>query len=684
MSTRGAERLTLRNGMSQLYGYIFCMLVSNTLTGMPLFGGALYLCGKLILVYGQIFRRNRRKYLPPYARKWGWVLAAMTALITVLLTGLYPASFESASLWVVFAMAALNLAVEAVSRLGSRIGNRLNGRSLTALILIQILLSGAAAWVLLANLGTVNGGLLAIGFTLRTLFQVYSDITRGGSTEISESAVEEGEDIRTLPVFRSYEWVSVLLITAVEMGSVMIYALLATNADRLMTAMAVGIGTTIAGVEIGYLLLKRSERKKYRDPTGLLCIGLVLWLYGMIVCGRMLTHRVIQYELIYFVLALCSMGGALSLTGLGRIEQLMPDVARMSNRPMPEGYSEIREINLAFARLLGDGLALIALTAICFGIGKDLPRDLGALAARFQPLMMIPLTLVGFVALLAVLRFPIGERIIRKMRRFLHQQEETGEENPVLRREVEEALTGRYRQPFLAGILIAILRPIYRHRLVGTENIRTDDQNPLVFLCNHGEIYGPVVCELYMPVPIRSWAISLMMTDKKEVSDYLYENTFAPKRFLPEFLKRRISGFLGWMSVTVMRQVEAIPVYRDSPIKLRETIRKSIEGLQAGDNLLIFPEMPDGKYPREGIAPLSPGFVMLAAAYWRKTKKRLRILPAYANRHQRTITFGKEIVFNPDAPFAEEEERIVGEAEKQMMKMAGLKGSPEAEGSETA
>ena len=144
MSTRGAERLTLRNGMSQLYGYIFCMLVSNTLTGMPLFGGALYLCGKLILVYGQIFRRNRRKYLPPYARKWGWVLAAMTALITVLLTGLYPASFESASLWVVFAMAALNLAVEAVSRLGSRIGNRLNGRSLTALILIQILLSGAA------------------------------------------------------------------------------------------------------------------------------------------------------------------------------------------------------------------------------------------------------------------------------------------------------------------------------------------------------------------------------------------------------------------------------------------------------------------------------------------------------------------------------------------------------------
>ena len=324
MDKRGADRLALRDAMSQLYGYIFCMLVSNTLTGMPLFGGALYLCGKLILVYGRIFRKNRRKFLPAYARKWGWVMAAVTALITALLTGLYPASFESASLWVVFAMAALNLAVEAVSGWAFTLGKRLSCRSRTALIAAQLLLSGAAAWVLLANLGTLNGGLLAIGFALRTLFQVYTDISRSGEEDASEQETEDGEDIRTLPVFRSYEWVSVLLMAAMEMGSVIIYALLATNEDRLMTAMAIGVGTTIIGVEIGYLLLKQSERKKHRDPTWLLCLGLVLWLYGVIICGRMLIHGAIQYELVYFVLAMCSMGGALILTGLGRIEQLMP------------------------------------------------------------------------------------------------------------------------------------------------------------------------------------------------------------------------------------------------------------------------------------------------------------------------------------------------------------------------
>ena len=72
---------------------------------------------------------------------------------------------------------------------------------------------------------------------------------------------------------------------------------------------------------------------------------------------------------------------------------------------------------------------------------------------------------------------------------------------------------------------------------------------------------------------------------------------------------------------------------------------------------------------------------MLAAAYWRKTRKRLRILPSYANRVQRTITFGDEIRFDPDAPFAEEEERIVREAEAQMLNMAGIEKNPETEGS---
>ena len=55
--------MTISTAISQLYGYIYCMLLSSTLVGMPLFGGALYLCGRSVMVfaslYGKKSHRNR-------------------------------------------------------------------------------------------------------------------------------------------------------------------------------------------------------------------------------------------------------------------------------------------------------------------------------------------------------------------------------------------------------------------------------------------------------------------------------------------------------------------------------------------------------------------------------------------------------------------------------------------------
>lgn len=48
---------------------------------------------------------------------------------------------------------------------------------------------------------------------------------------------------------------------------------------------------------------------------------------------------------------------------------------------------------------------------------------------------------------------------------------------------------------------MAVMRPFFRHTVKGAENIHPDDSNPLVFLCNHGEIYGPVAGMLFCPVP---------------------------------------------------------------------------------------------------------------------------------------------------------------------------------------
>lgn len=222
------------------------------------------------------------------------------------------------------------------------------------------------------------------------------------------------------------------------------------------------------------------------------------------------------------------------------------------------------------------------------------------------------------------------------------------------------------KERIVTSMTIAILRPFNRHRMVDLDHVKQDAGNPIVFLGNHAEIYGPIASALCFPVPVRFWVISKMMFRKKDVRAYLYENTFSKKTFLPVFVRRLLAWYLGWLSVNVMNALRAIPVYRDSPMKLRETLRQSVTALENGENLMIFPEHPEGKYVKGGISELSPGFLMLAEAWWKKSGKKLRMMPVFANREKRTFTFGNEIIFEPENGYAAEQERILAEAYEQL------------------
>ena len=228
----------------------------------------------------------------------------------------------------------------------------------------------------------------------------------------------------------------------------------------------------------------------------------------------------------------------------------------------------------------------------------------------------------------------------------------------------------RLKEDVVTKMTIGILKPFNRHRMVHLDHVRTDPDNPLVFLGNHAEIYGPIASALCFPVPVRFWVISKMMFNKKDVRAYMYENTFSKKTFLPVFVRKLLAWYLGWLSVNIMNSLRAIPVYRDSPMKLRQTIRESVDALAAGENLMIFPEHPEGKYVKNGISELSPGFLMLAEAWWKKSGKKLRLMPVYANRELRTFTFGDEIGYEPENGFAAEQDRILKEAYEQLVKLS--------------
>ena len=664
-------RRALGSFMVQLFGYIYCMLVSNALLNVPFFGGALYLASRAVEVYGSVYRRKFRRFLPGYARRWNLLLLIILVTMVVLLTGLYPSRLNSPRVWIMLALIALGMAADILFGSVARLlhgEKRITFRLCVALGGCLMLLYGLAAWALIRNLGIQTGLSLTIGFVLRTVLQAYA----GAGALLPQEELPSSPDttqFNSLRAYRSFTWISMLLVIAMEMTMAVIYALLAVRAEDLAGSMGAGVLCAVIAGEAGRFFLRRSEKKNPRAPTVLLVLGLLIWAFGVVLCSLMIAGGRMEPVRIYLCLSSATLGGVWSITGLLRIDDALSRVAELGIPSVPASYRLHRKINWDFATLVGDTLALIFLSIFCFTTGDALPHDVGEFTSRFQPLMMIPLVLVLLGAILSVLRFPLNARHLERLRRFL-QLQETGEENPSLRRQLQEAAEEKHGLPFLSDMLVFVLRRLYRHRLEGQEHVVIDNANPLVFLCNHGEFYGPVVCELFLPVPVRAWTISHMMLDRKEVSDYVYQYTIGPIQWMPEWLKRFLAWFSGHLSMTVMRQMESIPVYRDSPMKLRETIRLSVEALEAGDHLLIFPENPDQKYVREGIGSLNSGFVMLGSAYWRRSGKRLRLMPVYADKANRILHFGREIQFDPDRPYAEEQSKIVREVEEQIRHMA--------------
>ena len=119
MIARTAGKMPLRAAITQLYGYIYCMILSNMLTDIPMYGGVLYLCGKAVIVFAGIYGRDR-KFLPSYAKRWTILLLAVLLMMGLLLAGLFPATIHSEKTWILFAAVTLCICAEAnIDRISS-------------------------------------------------------------------------------------------------------------------------------------------------------------------------------------------------------------------------------------------------------------------------------------------------------------------------------------------------------------------------------------------------------------------------------------------------------------------------------------------------------------------------------------------------------------------------------------
>ena len=201
-----------------------------------------------------------------------------------------------------------------------------------------------------------------------------------------------------------------------------------------------------------------------------------------------------------------------------------------------------------------------------------------------------------------------------------------------------------------------------KFRLVGTENLPKES---CVVVGNHSQMFGPIAGELYFPGRHAVWCAGQMMR-RGEVAAYAFEDfwSFKPKWTHGYF--RLLSHLITPLSLLIFNNADTIAVYHDT--RLRTTYRQSVEALQNGRSMIIFPEY--NRRFNNILYAFQDKFVDLARFYHRKTGKELDFVPMYVAPRLKTVFFGEPVRFRADAPIEDERERICREMAGRITAMA--------------
>lgn len=193
----------------------------------------------------------------------------------------------------------------------------------------------------------------------------------------------------------------------------------------------------------------------------------------------------------------------------------------------------------------------------------------------------------------------------------------------------------------LAGLLNIF---IWGGDLIGDENLPR--QGPAIYVSNHALALGPIAVVSSLPSRLYPWVIGDMV-DWDKAASYLNKDFVEPQLHVPPPFSMSLSRLISQASVRLLRGVESIPVWHGE--ELWETYRLSVDYLERGRSLLIFPEDPEQPLDDQcKMSPFKKGFVRLGEMYFERTQKTLRFYPLAVHPGLRQVKLGKPIAFNPN------------------------------------
>lgn len=176
-----------------------------------------------------------------------------------------------------------------------------------------------------------------------------------------------------------------------------------------------------------------------------------------------------------------------------------------------------------------------------------------------------------------------------------------------------------------------------------------------IFVSNHVGFFGPLIINLYVDMKLTPWVIH-DIADKRLCKKYINSDFTETQLKLRPPISYIISLIISPICVSIMKYLNAIPVYKGSP-KVFETIEMTLDGLKKGHNILIFPEDRNKKY-NDIIDEFDIGFINVAKMYYKRYGELISFYPVCVNKNQNRISIGRKIVYDPNIPFKIERKRI--------------------------
>ena len=165
---------------------------------------------------------------------------------------------------------------------------------------------------------------------------------------------------------------------------------------------------------------------------------------------------------------------------------------------------------------------------------------------------------------------------------------------------------------------------------------------PTIVLSNHVGTSAPLAWELYGNLPFRFWGAYEMNAGLVKLYKYQTRIYYHEKKHWNLHLARLFCLIASPLTYMFYKGINLIPTFHD--IRFKKTVSESIEALDSGKSIIIFPEISDKGY-LDVLEGFHQGFTVLGSILLKKGKD-MPITVAYYRKNEKRYIIDRPVMLS--------------------------------------